>query len=106
LLPSRERVDSAISPIEAIDPKIKRGRRPRFRPGASCRGCGDAALAKDERRALLGVPMTVKEHYAVTGLPTTRGDPKYKDRKADVDALVVQRLKATSAVIPGKTNLS
>src|ERR1700751_975844 len=49
--------------------------------------------------------MTVKEHYAVAGLPTTRGDPKYKDWKAEVDALVVQRLKAAGAVILGKTNV-
>jgi amidase len=47
----------------------------------------------------------VKEQYAVAGLPTTWGDPKYKDRKADVDALVVQRLKAAGAVILGKTNV-
>ena len=39
----------------------------------------DAALAKGESRALLGVPITVKEEYAVAGLPTTRGDPRYRD---------------------------
>src|SRR5689334_5110646 len=64
----------------------------------------DAALSTGERRTLLGVPMTV-EHYAVAGLPTTRGDPRYKDWNADDDALVVQRLKAAGAVILGKTNV-
>jgi amidase len=49
--------------------------------------------------------MTVKEHYAVAGLSTTRGDPKFKNWKAEVDALVVQRLKAAGAVVLGKTNV-
>src|SRR5436305_5501226 len=49
--------------------------------------------------------MTVKEHYAIAGLPTTRGDPRYKNWKADVDALVVQRLKGAGAVLLGKTNV-
>jgi len=41
----------------------QRGRRPRFSTGRrNCRrDAADAALAKGERRALLGVPMTVKE---------------------------------------------
>src|SRR5439155_2295109 len=65
----------------------------------------DAALARGERRPLLGLPMTVKEAYGVAGLPTTWGDPKFKDWHAEVDALVVQRLKSAGAVILGKTNV-
>ena len=49
--------------------------------------------------------MTVKEQFNITGLPTTWGDPKAKDWKAEVDALAVQRLKAAGAVILGKTNV-
>jgi hypothetical protein len=49
--------------------------------------------------------MTVKEQFGITGLPTTWGDPKFKDWKAEVDALAVQRLKAAGAVILGKTNV-
>ena len=102
---SRELVDSAISRIEALDPKINAVVVRDFDRARAAADAADAALAKGERRALLGVPMTVKEQYAVAGLPTTWGDPKNKDRKADVDALVVQRLKAAGAVILGKTNV-
>ena len=49
--------------------------------------------------------MTVKEQFGIAGLPTTWGDPKSKDWKAEVDALAVQRLKAAGAVILGKTNV-
>jgi amidase len=102
---SRELVDGAISRIEALDPKINAVVVRDFDRARTAADAADAALAKGERRALLGVPMTVKEQYAVAGLPTTWGDPKYKDRKAEVDALVVQRLKAAGAVILGKTNV-
>jgi len=102
---SRELVDSAISRIEALDPKINAVVVRDFERARSAADAADAALAKGESRALLGLPMTVKEHYAVAGLPTTRGDPKYKNWKAQNDALVVQRLKAAGAVILGKTNV-
>jgi amidase len=100
-----DRVDSAISRIEALDPKINAVVVRDFDRARTAADAADAALARGERRPLLGLPMTVKEHYAVAGLPTTRGDPKYKDWKAEVDALVVQRLKAAGAVILGKTNV-
>src|SRR5256714_1021196 len=61
--------------------------------------------AKGKGRPLLGLPMTVKEQFNIAGLPTTWGDPKLKDWKAEVDALAVQRLKAAGAIILGKTNV-
>ena len=102
---SHELVDSAISRIEALDPKINAVVVRDFERVLSAADAADAAIAKGESRVLLGVPMTVKEHYAVAGLPTTRGDPKYKNLKAQNDALVVQRLKVAGAVILGKTNV-
>jgi Asp-tRNA(Asn)/Glu-tRNA(Gln) amidotransferase A subunit family amidase len=64
----------------------------------------DGALAKGELRPLLGLPLTVKEHFNVAGLPTTWGDPKFKDWRPDFDALAVHRLKSAGAVILGKTS--
>ena len=49
--------------------------------------------------------MTVKEAFNVAGLPTTWGDPKFRDWQPGFDALVVRRLKAAGAVILGKTNV-
>jgi amidase len=36
-------------------------------------GAPDNALGRGERRPLLGLPMTVKEHFNLAGLPTTWG---------------------------------
>jgi amidase len=102
---SRELVDSAISRIEALDGKINAVVVRDFERARSAADAADAALAKSERRPLLGLPMTVKEQFGIAGLPTTWGDPKFKDWKAEVDALAVQRLKAAGAVILGKTNV-
>jgi amidase len=65
----------------------------------------DRALARGERRPLLGVPMTVKEANDVAGLPTTWGIPGTKELAAKEDAVAVARLKAAGAVVLGKTNV-
>jgi amidase len=61
----------------------------------------DAALARAERRPLLGIPMTVKESFNVAGPPTTFGNPKFKDFIPKEDALIVSRIKSASAVVLG-----
>ena len=72
---ARELLDAAIARIEALDPKINSVVVRDFDRAREAADAADAALARGERRPLLGLPMTVKEHYAVAGLPTTRGDP-------------------------------
>jgi amidase len=102
---SIELVDAAIARIEALDPKINAVVVRDFERAHAAAKAADDALAKGEKKPLLGLPMTVKEQFGVAGLPTTWGDPKFKDWKAEVDALAVQRLKAAGAVILGKTNV-
>ena len=100
-----ELVDSSISRIEALDAKTNAVVVRDFdRARAAAQGA-DAALARGERRPLLGLPMTVKEQFNVVGLPTTWGDAKYRDWRPDADALAVQRLKAAGAIVIGKTNV-
>ncbi|MCZ6712142.1 MAG: amidase [Gammaproteobacteria bacterium] len=66
----------------------------------------DEALARGEDwGAFHGVPMTVKESYNITGLPTTWGNPLWKDNIAKEDAESVKRLKAQGVVVFGKTNV-
>jgi amidase len=65
----------------------------------------DAARVKGDAGKLLGIPMTVKESFNVTGLPTTWGIPAAKDYRPAEDAAVVERVKTAGAVILGKTNV-
>jgi amidase len=69
------------------------------------------ARAMDRQRGqgttgpLFGVPMTVKESFDLTGLPTTWGYSDRREHRATSDALAVQRLKAAGAIVFGKTNV-
>ena len=66
----------------------------------------DAAIARGESWGKLhGLPMTIKESYNVAGLPTTFGNPAFKNNIAARDALAVQRLKRAGVVLFGKTNV-
>ena len=66
----------------------------------------DAALARGEDWGPLhGLPMTVKESYAIEGMPSTWGAKHLEDNIATTNALAIQRLEAAGAVIFGKTNV-
>src|SRR5260370_32435816 len=49
--------------------------------------------------------MTVKESFNVSGLPTTFGNPLWKDNIAPSNAVVVDRLLQADAIVFGKTNV-
>jgi amidase len=66
----------------------------------------DAALARGERWGPLhGIPMTVKESFNVAGLPTTFGNPLWKDNIAAGNAFLIDRLLQAGAIVFGKTNV-
>ncbi len=66
----------------------------------------DAALARGEGWGPLhGIPMTVKELFNVAGLPTTFGNPLWKDNVAAENAFLIDRLLRAGAIIFGKTNV-
>ena len=102
---SVELLDQAIARIEALDGPINAVVVRDFARARDAARAADAALARGERRALLGVPMTVKESLNVAGLPTTWGMPAYHNWRPAEDAAVVERVKAAGAIILGKTNV-
>lgn len=66
----------------------------------------------DERRSLgeplgllAGVPLSIKEAFAVESMPTTCGFERYINQIPTFDAPVVQALRKTDAVIIGKSNV-
>ncbi len=58
---------------------------------------GDAAL-------LSGVPISIKDTFAVAGTRTTYGSYFYRDNIAASDSGLIARLRASGGVFPGKTN--
>ena len=100
-----ELCDEAIAAIEAKDGPINAVVVRDFDRAREAAGAADAALARGERRPLLGVPMTVKDSHNVAGLPTTWGLAPFKGWTPTTDSVGVTRLKGAGAVILGKTNI-
>lgn len=97
--------DAAIARIEADDGALNAVVVRDFERARAQAAEADAALARGERRPLLGVPMTVKESFDLAGLPTCWGIPELREYRATEDAVAVQKLKAAGAVVLGKTNV-
>ena len=66
----------------------------------------DGALARGEIWGPLhGVPVSIKDHFAVKGMRITNAFPPLADQVTDFDATVVKRLKDAGAIILGITNM-
>src|SRR6266849_2506907 len=53
---------------------------------------------------LHGLPVAVKDLTETKGIRTTYGSPLFRDHVPDHDALVVERIKNSGAIVVGKTN--
>jgi Asp-tRNA(Asn)/Glu-tRNA(Gln) amidotransferase A subunit family amidase len=71
---------------------------------ASARDADDAVRRGGPMPALLGVPVSVKDHIWMTDTPATNGSLALRDFVPPEDAVPVARLRAAGAVIVGKTN--
>ena len=65
----------------------------------------DEAGARKQNLPLGGVPVVVKESFAVAGKPCTWGNPALKNSRAAANSSVVQRLLDAGAVVVGGTNV-
>ncbi|VTU28974.1 Glutamyl-tRNA(Gln) amidotransferase subunit A [Variovorax sp. SRS16] len=100
-----ELLDRSIERIERFDGQVNAVVVRDFERARGAAAAADAALARGERRPLLGIPVTVKEAFNVAGLPTTWGIPGTEKIPVGEDAVVVRRLKAAGAIVLGKTNV-
>jgi len=95
-----------IERIEKFDPALNAVVVRDFERARAAALAADAALARGDRRPLLGLPVTVKEAFNVEGLPTTWGIPGTGQPPAAEDAVLVRRLRAAGAIVIGKTNVA
>ena len=59
----------------------------------------------EQRGALWGMPLVVKDNIAVAGMPMTGGTPALRNYTPERDAKVVAQLRAAGAVVVAKSNL-
>ena len=94
-----------IGRIEKFDGKLNVVVVRDFERALAAASEADAARRRGEDRALLGLPITLKESINVRGLPTCCGVAAWKNFVSQHDAPATARLKAAGAVILGKTNI-
>ena len=64
----------------------------------------EAAYRNGTAPALAGVPVSIKDAFEVKGYKTTWGSLKFRDHISKIDTGVSARLRASGAVLTGKTN--
>jgi amidase len=96
-----EALEACLERIDAVDGVLNAYVTvDRERARAAARRAADAPVAGP----LHGVPVGIKDLTETAGLRTTFGSRIHADFVPDVDALVVERLRAAGAIILGKTN--
>jgi amidase len=94
-----------IDQIERVDPKVNAMVTRTYEDAERVAADLDARLARGESPGpLAGLPVAHKDLALTKGVRTTFGSPLFRDFVPDMDALIVERLKAAGAVTVGKTN--
>jgi len=101
-------VDTHIRHIERVNPSLNAMVQTRFDEARAEAREADQALAagRADLGPFHGVPCSIKEAFAVRGMPNTSGLVARKGRLSDTDAVTVARLRAAGAIVMGVTNTS
>jgi len=108
-LSSHEAVTAHIARIEQVNPVINAVVADRFEAALAEARAADRKRRPSGRAKLPpfhGVPCSIKECFALTGMPNTSGVVARKDVISDHDAATVARLRAAGAIPLGVTNTS
>ena len=103
---SRELLDTYLARVDQYNPAINAVIVQQRDIALARADAADAALSRGEVWGPLhGLPVTVKESFNITGLPTTWGIPAMRNNKAQRNAVCIQRLIDAGAIVFGKTNV-
>lgn len=91
-----DRYQAALGEARACDERLR----------ASATGSPQARRALEELPPFFGVPCSIKECFALTGMPQSAGLVARRDYRAPEDAPAVARLRAAGAIPIGVTNTS
>ena len=112
---SRAVVEAHIARIEAVNPTINAVVARRYDEARAEADAADARIAQATTAGeaalaalppYLGVPCTIKECFAFTGMPQTSGLVARKGLVATSDAITVARMRAAGVIPLGVTNVS
>lgn len=100
-------LDAHLARVERVNPLLNAMVVARYAEARVEAEAADARLAAGQGvdHPLLGIPCSLKEMLAFTGLPQTAGIPRRRDTIATEDAAVVARIREAGAVVMGLTNV-
>jgi amidase len=105
-LSSREALESLLSRIAEVNPRINAISSVMVDEARSAADSADAALARGEAPGSLhGVPVTVKVNVDVAGSATTSGMTAFAEDRPASDAPIVARLRSAGAIPFARTNM-
>lgn len=100
-----ELLELQLARIRHINPEINAVTDVALEDARQAASAAQAALEQGDERAMLGLPMTVKDVIEVKGLRATAGVPQFAEHRSERDAPAAARLRAAGAVLFGKTNV-
>ena len=108
-LSSRDVVEEHLALLERVNPRINAVVCPRYEQARADADEADRRVAEaapgEELPAFLGVPCTIKESFAVEGMPNCAGLVARKDHRAGETATAAARLMESGAIPLGLTNI-
>ena len=100
-----ELLDLHLERIERFNPTLNAIVTPDFANARATAQMADVDRAQGLSRALTGLPLTIKDCIAVSGLVGTAGVEEFAQRVPESDSRLVGRVRDAGGVIMGKTNV-
>ncbi|MGI8554272.1 MAG: amidase [Dehalococcoidia bacterium] len=105
VISSKELLDLHLQRIERYNARLNAIVETDFDNARRGAEAADAARARGEQAALLGLPLTLKESMNVRGLRTTVGVETWAGFRSEHDGAIAQHVRAAGGVLMGKTNV-
>ncbi|MFV0384281.1 amidase [Paracoccus sp. (in: a-proteobacteria)] len=101
-----EVMNAYLDQIERINPQVNAivSLLPREDLVAQAQAADDDLAAGKDRGWLHGMPQAIKDLDTTVGIRTTYGSPIMKDYMPKSDTIMVERIRASGAILIGKTN--
>jgi fatty acid amide hydrolase 2 len=104
---SRAVVEASIAQVRRVNDRLNALVADRFDAALAEADAADALVAAGgDLPPFHGVPCTIKETFALTGMPNTAGLVSRVGQPATYDAITVERVRAAGAIPIGVTNVS
>ena len=101
---SVELTETFLRRIEQLNPKLNAYLIVTGDEALAAAKAADEMIGQGQAGPLLGIPISLKDLEATKGIRSTMGSLAYQNTVPDFDSVVAERVKASGAVLLGKTN--